>query len=130
MALYSYTLAYDDELLAQGERIWRKQCGDCALPLLIPPVFSDIEYGAKLNRDFFGDSLSDAEAGAAVAYARMASLAPGDGQSAPAAVDAVGQISGSVVQGTADGVLPADLVVQLRYGNADAGFHVAEVDHR
>ncbi len=126
VALYSYTRAYDDELLSLGERIWREQCGNCALPPVIPPIFSDVEYSAKLNREFFGDSLSDAEAGAAVAYARMASLAPGDGQSAPAAVDAVGQISGSVVQGTADGVLPADLVVQIRYGNADAGFHVAE----
>lgn len=126
LALYSYTRAYDEELLALGERIWRERCGDCALPQLIPPVFSDVEYGAKVNRELFGEALTDAEAGAAVAYARMASLAPGDGQSAPAADDAVDQIRGIVVQGTADGVLPVDMVVQLRYGNADAGFRVAE----
>lgn len=126
LALYSYTRAYDEELLALGERIWRERCGDCALPQLIPPVFSDVEYGAKVNRELFGEALTDAEAGAAVAYARMASLAPGDGQSAPAADDAVNQIRGIVVQGTADGVLPVDMVVQLRYGNADAGFRVAE----
>ena len=41
-ALYSYTLAYDEELLALGERIWRDRCDDCALPPLIPPVFSDV----------------------------------------------------------------------------------------
>lgn len=126
LALYSYTRAYDEELLALGERIWRERCGDCALPQLIPPVFSDVEYGAKVNRELFGEALTDAEAGAAVAYARMASLAPGDGQSAPAADDAVDQIRGIVVQGTADGVLPVDMVVQLRYGNADAGFRVNE----
>ncbi|MCY3798868.1 MAG: cytochrome c [Chloroflexi bacterium] len=126
LALYSYTLAYDEELLALGGRIWREQCGDCALPPLIPPVFSDVEYGAKLNRERFGDALTDAEAGAAVAYARMASLAPRDGPNALPAIDDVGQIRGALVQGTAGSVLPADILVQLRYGNADLGFRVAE----
>ena len=125
LALFSYTLAYDEELLALGERIWREGCGDCALPLVIPPIFSDVEYGAKLNRERFGEALTDSEAGAAVAYARMATLTPRDGQ-APARVDALGQVRGTVVQGTAGGVLPTDIVVQLRYGNADVGFRVAE----
>lgn len=126
LALYSYTLSYDDELLRLGERIWREGCGDCALPPLIPPVFSDLEYGAKLNRERFGEALTDAEAGAAVAFARMASLAQGDGRTTPAADDAVGQIGGTVAQGTAGGVSPAGILVQLRYGNTDVGFRVAE----
>lgn len=126
VALYSYTLAYNEELLALGERIWREQCGDCALPPLIPPVFSDVEYGAKLNRELFGETLINAEAGAAVAYARMASLAPVRDRSARSEPGAHAQVSGAVVQGTAGGEAPADAMVQLRYGSAEVGFRVAE----
>lgn len=126
VALYSYALAYDEELLALGARIWRERCGDCALPQLVPPVFSDVDYGAKLNRELFDEALTDAETAAAVAFARMASLSPRDGQSAAAMVDAVGQIRGTVVQGTAGGVLPTEIVAQLRYGKADVGFRFAE----
>ena len=126
LALYSYTLAYDEELLALGERIWRERCGDCALPPLIPPVFSDVEYGANLNRELFGEALTDAEAGAAVAYARMASLASGNAGGAQSEPGAHAKVSGAVVQGTAGGAKPADAMVQLRYGNADVGFRFAE----
>ncbi|MCY3915668.1 MAG: cytochrome c [Chloroflexi bacterium] len=123
VALYSYTLAYDDALLASGERIWRESCGECALPTVIPPVFSDVEYAARLNRDLFGSALTAAEAAAATAYARWTSL------SAVAQTKArlsLGEITGRVLQGTAGGRLPADTVVQLHYGNSDVGFSVAE----
>ena len=122
-ALYSYTLAYDDALLATGERIWRESCGECALPTVIPPVFSDVEYAARLNRDLFDSALTAAEAAAATAYARWTLL------SAVAQTKArlpLGEITGRVLQGTAGGRLPADTVVQLRYGNSDVGFSVAE----
>jgi mono/diheme cytochrome c family protein len=126
VALYSYTLAYDDELLALGERIWRERCGDCALPSLIPPVFSDAAYGAQLNRDFFGEALPAVEVGAAVAYARMASLAPGDDRGRLMASGAMAEVRGRVLQGTAGGAVPAETLVRLRYGNAELGYRIAE----
>ena len=126
VALYAYTLAYDDALLALGERLWREVCGDCALPALIPPVYSDADYGALLNADHFGAALTDAEAAAAMAYARMTSLALDGGRRAAGASAQQGMISGAVVHGTADGALPGDTTVQLRYGNIDEGFSFAE----
>ncbi len=126
VALYAYTLAYDDALLALGERLWRETCGDCALPALIPPVYSDADYGALLNADHFGAALTDAEAAAAMAYARMTSLALDGGRRAAGASAQLGMISGVVVHGTAGGALPGDTTVQLRYGNIDEGFSFAE----
>lgn len=126
VTLYSYTLAYDEEWLARGEQLWRERCGDCLLPPLIPPLHSDVDYGAELNRERFGAALTKAEAEAAAAYARMRSLAPGDGQYAPTASDAFGQVRGRVAQGTAGGVLPADTVAQLRFGKGDIGFRIFE----
>ena len=123
VALYSYTLAYDDALLDMGRQLWREGCGECELPTVIPPVFSDLEYGERLNRDLFGSALTDAEAAAATAYARWTSLAAGDMADARLPL---GEIAGQVLQGTAGGQLPADTVVQLRYGNVDVGFSVAE----
>ena len=126
VALYSYSLAYAGELLARGERVWREGCGDCAMPSVIPPVYSDVDYGALLNRELFDGALTEAEAQAAVAYARMRSLAPGaDGRSRRARAVS-GGISGTVLQGTGGQLLPADTVVQLRYGSAEAGFRLAE----
>lgn len=123
VALYSYTLAYDDALVARGERIWRESCGDCELPALIPPVFSDAEYAASLNRDFFEWALNGSEAAAATAYARWTSLSVGDEAETRLPL---GEIAGSVLHGTAGARLPADTAVQLRYGNAAVGFRVAE----
>lgn len=123
VALYSYTLAYDDALLEMGRRVWREGCGDCELPALIPPVFSDVEYGERLNRDLFGSALTDAEAAAAAAYARWNSLAVAGKAEASLSLE---ELKGQVLHGTAGGRLPADTVVQLRYGNADVGFNMAE----
>lgn len=124
VTLYAYLLATTDELLAQGERLWRETCGECDLPPAVPPVYSDVDYGAKLNRDLFGSALSQPEAAAVAAYARMQSLAIGvdsGGASLP-----VGALRGRVEHGTAGGVLPSDTVAQLHYGNAEIGYRVAE----
>ena len=125
VALYSYTLAYDDELLANGERVWREGCGECELPAVVPPVFSDVDYGAKLNRELFRSALRDAEAEAAAAYARFASL------SADAAEEdgerlSLGALDGQVLPGTAGSLLPEQTLLRLRYGNNEVGFSFAE----
>lgn len=123
VALYAYTLAYDDDLLARGERIWRERCDDCEPPAVIPPAFSDVEYGARLNGDLFAAALTAEEQAGAAAYARMASLASGDGAETRGPV---GEISGRLAHGTAGGIVPPDTVVQLQYGTAETGFSLAE----
>ena len=74
VTLYSYTLGYDEELLAAGERLWRERCADCELPGAIPPVFSEQAYGSIINREYFGGALTSLESDAATAYARLQSL--------------------------------------------------------
>lgn len=125
VALFSYTLAYDDEWLARGEGLWRERCGGCELPAAIPPVYSDVDYGAKLNRELFESTLSDAEAEAAAAFARLRTLAP-SGIKAATEPAARGVISGRVLHGGAGRLAPAETVLQLRYGNSDVGYRVAE----
>jgi len=120
VTLYSYTLAYDEELLAAGESLWRERCGGCALPAAIPPVFSDQEYGAALNREYFAGALNAEEIGAATAFARAQSLETA-GDSEP-----LGAIRGQVQHGTAGGIVPKGTRIQLRYGSPAAGFIVAE----
>ena len=124
VALYSYTLAYDEELLAAGERLWRERCGGCVLPAAIPPVFSDQEYGATLNRDYFGGGLGAEEIGAATAYARLKSL-ENAGEPAPNEAK-LGELRGQVQHGTAGGIVPDGTQIQLRYGSPAAGYTVAE----
>ena len=125
VALFSYTLAYDDELLALGARVWREGCGQCALPAVVPPVFSDAEYGAQLNRELFAAALTEAEALAAAAYARMRTLTA-DAASAETQLAAQVDVGGRVVHGTAGGALPAETIVQLRYGEGESGYRLAE----
>lgn len=124
VTLYAYTLSYDAELLAAGESLWRERCSDCVLPSAIPPVFSDEEYGAQLNREFFGGALSAEETDAAVAYARLKSLETN--YAAAQGRVPLGAIRGQVEHGTADGSVPAGTPIQLRYGNRSTGFTVAE----
>jgi len=125
VALYSYTLHYDADLLTAGQRLWG-QCADCALPAAVPPIISDQQYGAQLNQTLFGGALSERESAAAAAYARMQSLpAP------PAAVEAtptvpLAAISGRLRQGSAGATVPPDTVLQLQYGNEELGFAIAE----
>ena len=156
VTLYGYTLAYDEALLALGERVWRERCSNCALPATIPPVYSDADYGAKLNRELFGSALAEEEVAAAVAYTRMKSLevttaarrqrkglprshkitslllarARGFVKKEDDVVvrtsPLLGAIDGRVAHGTAGGVVPAGTVVQLQFGKSDVGFTLAE----
>ena len=128
VALYTYTLAYDDALLSVGERIWEEQCVGCELPNLIPPVFSDIDYGIDLNRGRFASSLNPEALEAAVAYARMRSLETGEvavEYDAGQAV-ALGRFTGRVQHGSEGGTVPEGALVQLQYGNPEIGFTYAE----
>lgn len=125
VALYSYTLAYDEELLARGEQVWGESCGECDLPTLAPPVFSDVDYGAKLNQEIFGSALEDAAASAAAAYARMRTL-QAEAAGAETETAARVEIGGRVIHGTDGGIVPAETIVQLRYGNFDSGYRIAE----
>lgn len=124
VTLFSYTLAYDEELLAAGRLLWRERCADCALPVAISPVFSDLEYSAILNRDFFGGALNEEETSAAAAYARMSSLERDPASSLSEA--ATGEIRGRVRHGTAGYSVPAGTKIQLRYGSPAAGYTLAE----
>ena len=124
VALFSYTQAYDEELLAAGQALWSERCANCALPAAIPPVFSDLDYGEILNREFFGGALREEEVGAAAAYARMSWL---ERDAASVRREATtGEIRGQVRHGTAGGSVPAGTKIQLRYGSPAAGYTVAE----
>ena len=126
VALYSYSLAYDEALLALGERLWRDGCPDCALPATVPPVYSDMEYGEKLNQERFSAALTRAEALVAAAYARMRSLERGGRRRTGSETAETLAIRGRIEQGTAGGVLPGEMAVQLRYGNSEIGYRQAE----
>ena len=122
VALYSYTLAYDDALLGAGQAIWQEGCADCERPAQIPPIYSDSDYGLALNQADFAGALSADEMAAAVAFARMQSLLQSEREPAIPR----GPVRGSVVHGSAGGTTPAELPVQLQYGNDEAGFSVLE----
>ena len=123
VALYSYSLSYDDALLAVGEALWREHCSGCQFPSAIAPVFSDVEYGAQLNRERFADALDADEMAAVVAYLRVESLNAGGSE--PEAAPLV-SVTGRIEHGTAGAAVPADTAVQLQYGNAELGFSLVE----
>ncbi len=112
VALYAYTLRYDDVLLAQGEALWKRLCVDCAAPRAIPPVYNDVAYARQLG---LAGALSDEEFAAIAAYLRAQSL------QAPTVT-----ITGTVQHGTADGLVPRDTIVQLQVGNPERGYSAAE----
>ena len=120
VALYTYSLSYDEALLQAGQAIWRERCGSCSAPDAIPPRLSDADYGAQLNGAFFLDELSPAEASSVAAHLRMMTLAANKAQVA------MGSVSGRVRHGTAGSQVPGDTVVQLQYGNAELGVSRAE----
>ncbi len=123
VALYAFTLGYSESLLARGEALWRERCGECALPTVIPPVYTDEEYGIQLNQERFGAALDEADAAAAVAYARLQSLK----RLQPAQDQADRRrLTGRVEHGTAGLEVPADTVVQLRYGSSENGYQLRE----
>lgn len=127
VTMYSYALAYDAELLALGARLWTEGCGDCELPAAIPPLYSDEDYGAALNRERFADALESEELAAVVAHARMQTM-NGAAEEAEIVEGAppVGAISGIVEHGSQGGLLPPDTIVQLQFGSAELGFSLAE----
>lgn len=112
VALYAYTLRYDDALLAQGEALWKRLCVDCAAPGAIPPVYSDVAFGRQLG---LAGALADEEFAAIAAYLRAQSL------QAPTVT-----ITGTVRHGTAGGLVPRDTIVQLRVGSPERGYSAAE----
>ena len=124
VTLYAYTLGYDEELLAAGERLWRERCAGCDLPAAIPPIFGDQEYGATLNREHFDGGLDAGEVAAVMAFARLKSLEAGDAAAANQAP--LGVIRGQVQHGTAGGSVPTGARIQLRYGNQAAGYSLVE----
>ncbi len=127
LTMYAYALAYDAELLDLGARLWREGCGDCELPAAIPPLYSDEDYGAALNRERFADALESEELAAVVAHARMQTMT-GAGEETEIVDRAppVGAISGIVEHGSQGGILPPDTIVQLQFGSAELGFSLAE----
>ena len=127
VAMYSYSLAYDVELLALGEQLWKDRCGACELPSVIPPVYSDGDYGDALNRERFADALELEEIAAVVAFARMQSLrsAGAPAQNIERGIP-VGEISGRVQHGSRGAVIPPETVVQLQFGSSEIGFSSAE----
>ena len=127
VALYAYTLSYDDALLSDGEALWQENCGECALPLVVAPIFSDSEYGKVLNSYSFASRLDEQEIAAAVAYARMESLQQlGKDEETSGAAVPRGNFSGRVEHGSSGGTVPDTMVVQLRFGNAEQGYKQAE----
>lgn len=128
VTLYAYTLGYDEDLLAAGERLWRERCAGCDLPAAIPPIFGDQEYGATLNRETFDGALEAGEVAAVMAFARLKSLEIGGGGGGAAAASeaSLGVIRGQLLHGTAGGSAPTGARIQLRYGNLAAGFTLVE----
>ena len=125
VALYAYSLGYDEALLQSGERIWAEKCAECSpikpfSDLETALAISDADYGAQINREDFAAALTSEEVPAVVAYARMQSLMN------PTNRAPIGSFTGQVRHGTAGGSLPADMVVQLQYGNPELGFSFAE----
>ncbi|MCY4466134.1 MAG: cytochrome c [Chloroflexi bacterium] len=112
VALYAYTLRYDDALLAKGESLWHRLCADCKLPKTIPPVFSDVAYGRQLG---LAEALSDIDYAAIAAFLRAQSLQA-----------ATVTITGTVQNGTAGGLVPSDTIVQLQVGSLQRGYSATE----
>lgn len=114
VALYAYTLRYDDALLARGESLWKRLCAGCAAPKTIPPAFSDVDFGRQLG---LSQALADEEYAAIAAYLRAQSLQT-----------ATVTITGTVQHGTAGALVPRDTIVQLQVGSPQRGYSAAESD--
>ena len=130
VALYAYSRGYDETLLKSGEQVWAEKCSGCSPAEHFTDweaslAVSDADLGWQINREDFASLLKPEEISAAVAYARMQSLANMVGTDRAAAVP-IGSFTGRVQHGTVGGSLPADTVVQLHYGNPELGFSFAE----
>jgi len=133
VALYAYSRGYDETLLKLGEQVWAEKCPRCSPAERFTDweaslAVSDADLGWQINREDFGALLKPEEISAAVAYARLQSLAnigETDSKAANPTVP-IGSFTGRVQHGTVGGSLPADTVVQLHYGNPELGFSFAE----
>jgi len=136
---YAYTLAYDDDMLTLGEQVWTDKCADCdsvnALSNLENAVtISDVAFGNDVDREDFGNTLSQDEIRAVVAYARSLSVdnsasigfIPDTVPVRESADTTIGTFTGRVEHGTADGNIPADTIVQMQYGNQRDGFEFVQ----
>ncbi len=139
VAFYTYTLGYDDDMLASGEQVWADNCNGCAslnelLDLESAVQISDLNFGTQTNRNDFNTTLSTDEIFAVAAYARSLSVENPDSiasipQPIPISEDPNikrGNFTGVVEQGTAGSIVPADTVVQMQYGNMQDGFEFAQ----
>jgi len=139
VAFYTYTLGYDEDMLALGEQIWTNKCSDCAsvndlIDLESAVKMSDIAFGTQIDRTDFDSTLSTDEIYAAVAYARSLSVENPESiasipQSIPVSEDPNikrGNFTGVVEQGTASSTVPLDTIVQMQYGNTRNGFKLVE----
>lgn len=127
VTMYSYSLAYDAELLAEGASLWSQGCQDCELPSAIPPLYSDQDYGQTLNREFFSNALAAEEVAAVVGHVRMRALrGAGDDAGNLAPAPSRGEISGRVQHGSEGGIVPPDTIIQLQFGSLETGFSLAE----
>lgn len=139
VAFYTYTLGYDDNMLASGEQVWTDKCSDCTslndlLDLESAVQVSDISFGTQTNRNDFNTTLSTDEIFAITAYARSLSVENPDSiasipESIPISEDpnvTHGNFTGVVEQGTSGSIVPADTVVQMQYGNMQVGFEFAQ----
>lgn len=140
VTFYTYLLAYSQDDLIFGEQVWNDKCNGCPqmhdlINLTNAIKISDLSFGNNLDREVFESDLSNDEIRAAVAYARSLSV------SNPSSIAMIaeplpvgdesaeivnGEITGTVKHGTANGVLPDDLSIQMQYGNASEGYQVAE----
>lgn len=117
VAMYVYTLHYTPELLARGD----------ALNGTPDPTFQ-----LASDRDLATASgLTGEDAFALVADQRLNTIVNYGVAPEPLSTEAVSALesvtfTGTVTQGTADGIIPADLLVTLRFGNAEDGIQVLE----
>ncbi len=131
VALYTYTLAYQPEQLTHGKAIWQAQCRDChgaagegtdtgpklgdLVDLSDDALFKQITNGQG-KMPAFDEDLSEQDRWDVVTYTRMLSLetkpdvAVAEG---PIVENTVATIGGSVINGTMNSSIPADLVITL-----------------
>jgi len=155
VAAYALTLSSSADEAAQGQEIYEaNSCGECHSPGGAASALTAVDLADRSGSDLFqtisegspdgempafGDTLSEAERWALVAYLRSASAAPAASTptpapettletsstpesaaattaiptAAPAATQNVGSIRGQVTNGTEGGPVPADLEVTL-----------------
>lgn len=152
VTMYTYTLSYQPEQIAQGQQLWSEQTGAISrMPAQSQLIqWTDAQLVEELARSLGGsvasfvETLDEAERAAVAAYLRSTTLAntqiigsplPDTASIAPAATeepaaDAVGvpgSISGIVMNGTAGAAVPPDLTITLREFDPDFNARTREI---